>query len=427
MLFRGAFEHRNYIQDSVTLDDARLLEWLGIDVGSVSVRGKYQLREATVFACIKILQEAVAKLPLKVHQDTSGGVRKATEHHLYPLVKFRPNPYMTAMSFFKAVEAQRNLYGNAYVYPEVAKSGKMAGKVTGLYPISADKVQVWVDNVGLFSSKNTVWYIVTLGAERRKLAADEIIHLKGLTTDGLVGIAPMDYLRYLAENGASATRFINQFFRQGLQTKGIVQYVGDLNEEAKETFRKNFESMSSGLKNSHRISLLPIGYKFEPMSLTMVDAQFLENTELTIRQIATAFGVKMHQLNDLSRATHTNIEEQQRQFYADTLQAILTEYEQEFTDKLFLPSEVAAGYYLRFNVDSIVRADIVKRYAAHRTAVQGSFMTPNEVRALEDLPKVDGGDVLLVNGGMVPVTMAGVLVKSRKGGDKTGDKESEES
>lgn len=414
MFFRQLLERRS-ISEAVEMNDPKLLEWLGISPGAVNVRGKNALRDATVYACIKILSETIAKLPLKVYQDRDG-VSKATSHYLYTLLKLRPNPYMSSNDFFRCVEAQRNLFGNAYVSLEFDERGR----VTGLYPLAADKVQVYVDDAGLLSSKNKVWYVVTIGAERRKLMADELLHFKGLTTDGIVGISPLDYLRYLVENGRSATQFINNFYRQGLQTKGIVQYVGDLNEEAKRVFREQFESMSSGLKNSHRISLLPLGYKFEPISLSMADAQFLENTELTIRQIATAFGVKMHQLNDLSRATHTNIAEQQREFYVDTLQAILTIYEQEINYKLLLQSEWEGGYYCRFNVDSILRSDIKTRYDAYRTGVQGGFITPNEARALEEKEPKDGGDQLLVNGNMLPITMVGEQYKNKKGGGKGG-------
>ena len=148
----------------------------------------------------------------------------------------------------------------------------------------------------------------------------------------------------------------------------------------------------------------------------MADAQFLENTELTIRQIAAAFGIKMHQLNDLERATHTNISEQQRQFYIDTLMAILTMYEQELTYKLLLDSELNKGYYCKFNVDAITRADIKTRYEAYRIGVQGGFLKPNEVRAREEMESAEGGDVLLVNGNMVPITEAGAAYK-KKGGE----------
>jgi HK97 family phage portal protein len=174
--------------------------------------------------------------------------------------------------------------------------------------------------------------------------------------------------------------------------------------------------MANGLKNANKVALLPIGYQFQPISLTMADAQFIENTQLTIKQIATAFGIKNHQLNDLDRATHTNIVEQQREFYIDTLLPILTMYEQELTYKLFLQSEIEQGYYVKFNVDAILRSDIKTRYEAYRVGIQSGFITPNEARAMEEKEPLEGGDRLLVNGNMMPIEMAGEQYK--KGGGK---------
>lgn len=403
-------------------DDSRLLEILGIETGQVNVRGKNALKTETVFACIKILSESVSKLPLKIYQEDDNGIQKATKHNLKSLLKLRPNPLMSASDFWKCIEAQRS-FGNAYAYIE---SDPKTGRIKSLWPIDRSKVTIWIDNIYLLpgdgkwvDGQTRLWYEVDVGGEKRKLMPDEVLHFKGsVTLNGIAGINPIEYLRSTIENAASAGRFINNFYKQGLQVKGIVQYVGDLNEDAKRTFREKFESMSSGLNNSHRIALMPIGYQFTPMSLSMADAQFLENTELTIRQIATAFGIKMHQINELTRATYNNVEQQQIQFYSDTLQPILTAYEQELTFKLFTQREIDAGYYAKFNVDSILRGDLKTRYEAYRTAIQGGFLTPNEARAREEMSPVDGGDRLYANGNYIPLTMAGQQYV--KGGDGTG-------
>ncbi|MGE4341403.1 MAG: phage portal protein, partial [Pigmentiphaga sp.] len=346
----------------VKLSDPRLLEWLGLDPDEINVRGEKGLREATVFACVKILSESVAKLPLKVYRETRQAIEKATDHPLYPLLKLRPNPFMTAYDMFRAVEAQRNLHGNAYIVPEFVTSGPDRGRIRALWPIDAKAVSIWIDNRGLFGPRNRVTYIVTVGGEQRRLMPDEIVHLKAMTLDGIVGVSPLEYLRWLVESGAAGTRHIRDFFKQGLQVKGIVHYTGDLNEEAERRFRERFERMAAGLKAAHRVALLPIGYQFQPLELSITDAQFLETAQLTARQIANAFGIKMHQLNDLSRATHTNVTEQQKAFYTDTLQSILIGYEQELSYKLFTPSELQQGYYLKFVVDSILRSDQKTRY-----------------------------------------------------------------
>jgi HK97 family phage portal protein len=398
LLFRVEKRER----EAIDLQDRRLLELLGINVDEIDVSGKNALKEATVFACIRILAEAVAKLPIKIYKDTNG-IKKATDHYLYNILKLRPNPYMSSEAFFKCMETQRNIYGNSYANIEFDDKGK----VKAIWPIDASKVEIFLDDKELFDSSNRMWYVVNVGNEKVKLKPDEILHFKGMTFDGITGITPITYLKSLIQNASSGTDYINKFYQNGMQTKGIIQYVGDLDKKAEETFRAKFEQMSNGLKNAHRVSLLPLGYQFQPISLSMADAQFLENNELTIRQIAAVFGIKMHQLNDLDRATHTNIEEQQRQFYVDTLMANLTMYEQEMTYKLLLNSELSEGYYCKFNVDALTRADIKTRYEAYRVAIQGGILTPNEVRAMEERAAEDGGDQLLVNGNMMPISMAG--------------------
>lgn len=409
MLFRKGFKNQS---QKISIDDKKILEWLGINPSETYVNGKSCLKQATVFGCIRILSDNISKLPIKIYQKKDG-IKRVPDHYLEYLLKLRPNPYMSSSDFWKCIEVQRNIYGNAYVALDFKKNGE----IKGLYPLKSDGMKIFVDDTGLLNSENNVWYLYTddLG-QRHKFMSDEILHFKGLTADGLAGLSVIELLNHLIENGKSSETYLNNFFKNGLQVKGLVQYAGDLNPEAEEVFKENFERMSSGLKNAHRIAMLPIGYKFEPISQKLVDAQFLENSQLTIRQIASVFGVKMHQLNDLDRATHSNITEQNREFYIDTLQSILNMYELEINYKLFLISEIKNGFYSKFNVDTILRADIKTRYESYKEAIQNGFKTPNEIRELEEDEPLEGGDVLLINGNMIPVKMAGEQYS--KGGEK---------
>ncbi len=419
-MFTGWMEERSAPQE-LSINDQRLLDWLGINLEEVNVKGKNALKVATVFSAIKIMAESVSKLPLKVYREDENGIQRATNHYLNRLLKLRPNPHMSTTSFFSALETQLNLFGNSYASIEYDRKGK----VIGLWPVDSSKITVYIDNIGLLNSNTKIWYVANVDGQQIKVQPHEILHFKhGLTLDGLVGIPPLEYLKNTVENAGQSEKFINNFYKQGLQVKGLVQYVGDLDNKAKQKFREEFESMSSGLKNSHRIALMPIGYQFVPMSLSMHDAQFLENNELTIRQIANAIGVKVHQLNDLSRSTHTNIEQQNRDFYDSSLMARLTMYEQEMTYKLFLDSEIDQGIYTKFNIDAILRGDLKTRYEAYRIGIQTGFLMPNEARAKEDMPPEEGGDQLLVNGSMTPITMAGAAYQRKlKGGGETGQGE----
>ncbi len=412
------FRRKEIKNETVDLNDKRLLEWLGLSEVEISYQGASALKEATVYACIRILSEGISKLPLKIYKEQDG-IRKATDHYLYKVLKLRPNQYMSASDFWKCIEAQRSIHGNAFAWVDIPSRGRDRGKVRGLYPLDSDKVKIYIDDVGLLGGANRVYYVYTdKQSKEYKISADNMLHFKGITFDGIAGISPVQYLQNLVNTAGQSTDYLNNTLKSGLQVKGLIHYIGDLNPAAQETFRNQFESMANGLKNANRVALLPLGYQYTPISNTMADAQFLENKQLTIRQIAAAFGIKMHQLNDLERSTYSNITEQERDFYISTLLPILTMYEQELTYKLFLNSEIDQGYYVKFNVDAVLRADIKTRYEAYRTGIQAGFITPNEAREMEEREGKEGGDVLLVNGNMVPIEEAGAAYRDRKGGNK---------
>lgn len=405
--FQQLFNKRVFKND-MQLNSPTFIEWFTGGTGPVNVKGRNALKQATVYTCVRILSDTMSKLPCKLIQEGQG-IQQITDNYLVPMVKLRPNPYMSARDFWAAIESQRNLRGNGYAYIDFAGNGR----IRGLYPLQSDSVEIWMDDEGLFNSQNKIWYIVTLKTgERVKLTPLQILHFKTFTLDGISGITPVEYLRTTLESGKSSEEFVKKFFEKGLSVKGVIQYTGELTPEQKKKFLEKFEEMSTGLNNSHGVSMLPIGYQFQPIALSMVDAQFLENTKLNAQQIGAAFGIKMHQLNDLTQAKFNNVELQQLEFYTDTMQTIITAYEQELTYKLLLDSEIRAGKAFKFNINVIIRADIKTRYEAYRTGIQGGFITPNEARAWEDLPPKEGGDDLICNGNMQKITEIGAYYKN---------------
>lgn len=413
MLFRAS-GRRHKAQDIGGLQS--LAEWLGLGENELNVSGDKSLQEITVYTCIKILSEALGKLPLKIYQDTTYG-KKSANHYLAPLLKYRPNPYMSAIDFWKTMETARNIYGNAYAWKD---TNPRTGKIQGFYPLNSDKVKIVVDDTGLLSGGNEIWYVYTDGTgKQHKINAEDILHFKGLTTNGIIGLSPIDTLKGTIENGKAAGNFLNSAFKNGMTTRGIVQYVGDLGPEERKVFRENFEEMSSGLKNANRVALLPVGYKYEPIALKLTDAQFLENTKLTIQQLTAAFGIKLHQVNYLEKTSYASTSEANREFYVDTLMANLAIYEQELVYKCFTDAEIRNGYYVKFNADVILRADTKTRYDAYAQSIQNGFKTPNEIRAMEEDEPMEGGDQLLINGNYMPITMAGAAYK--KGGEGNGE------
>jgi HK97 family phage portal protein len=237
-----------------------------------------------------------------------------------------------------------------------------------------------------------------------------------MSINGIIGLSTIEMLRNTIENANGASNFLNGSYKKGMQAAGILQYVGDLTEPGKNTLRTNFEKMSSGLINTNRIAVMPLGVTYQPLQLKLTDAQFLENTRLTIQQLTAAFGIKPHQVNDQTKTSYASTSEANREFYTDTMLAILTMYEQELSYKTFMPREVIAGYYTKFNADVILRADPEKRYAMYKDAIQNMLKTPNECRAMEEDAPLPGGDTLYGNAALAPATLLAEGIAFTKGG-----------
>ncbi len=376
---------------------------------------KDALSEATYFACLKILSEAVGKLPLKLLQHTEdGGVVKAYKHSLYNVLSCKPNPYMTATHFWSTVEYARNHYGNSYVWITGA------GQNTNLWYLSPECVEVWIDDRGLFGTENALWYIYNCekNGKRYKIPYDSIMHFKNSASlNGIEGISVRDQLSGTIGGALKSQKMLNGLFENAFTAKAVVQYTGNINDSLVKTFVQNIEEYATGkIEDVKRIIPIPAGTTLTTLNTNLADNQFIELKKYSALQIAAAFGIKPNQINDYEKSSYASAEAQQLAFYVDTLLYILKQYEEEISNKLLTDNDVANGYYPKFNVSVILRADLKTQIESLRNAVQGSLYTPNEARVFLDKPSVPGGDKLLCNGTMLPVEMAGAAYQN-KGGD----------
>lgn len=417
MLFRRN-EQRNF---TFTTDDKNLARLLGINLSSLSAD---KAKEATFYACLRILTDNVSKLPLKLYQEKDNGTAKASDHYLYDLLKLRPNQYMSSSSFWKAVEFNRLYFGHSVVYIDTVKVGKNAGKIKALYPLDMSNVEIWIDDKGIISNDNAVWYIYRKNNMEYKFKHEQVLHFMGLTADGITGMSVTEYLRTLIENAQAGQSYVNNYFKNGLFAKGILTYTSLIKEEDERRMKERFERMANGVKNAGSILPVPIGFDFKNINNSMVDSQFLELNQLTMQQIAAAFGVKMHQINALDRATHSNVAEQQREFYIDTLQPILVMYEQELSWKLLMTKERNQGYFFKFNIDSILRSSPKERAEYLKVMVDSGIMSRNEARQKEDLARIDdpNADKLIINNGSaIPIDLLGIQYIKNKPSIEGGD------
>lgn len=364
------------------------------------------LSEATYFACLKILSESVGKLPLKLlKHDENGGVVTARGHPLYFALHDRPNPYMTSTTFWSTMEQNRNHYGDAYAWI------KGAGTKTSLWILPSNEVEIWYDDQKILSDVPDVYYIYSHGGKLYKFSSEQIIHLKTSSSfDGIKGIPVREQLKTTVTGNIKAQKMLNQMYKSGFTAKAVVQYTADLSEENRKKFKEKIEDFAgSDLDDKEVKSIIPIpfGTNLTPLNIKLADNQFIEVKKYSALQIASAFGIKPNQIGDYEKSSYASSEAQQLSFYVDTMLYILKQYEEELNYKLLSREEIDNGYYFKFNVAVILRADLKTQIETLSQAVANFIYTPNEARALLDKPSLPGGDKLLGNGASIPVELAG--------------------
>ena len=390
----------------MTLNSRSFLESLGLT-------RKRPTSEVTYFTCLKMLSETLAKMPIKYYQRTEGGIVEAEATDTSKLLTKRPNPFMTPTVFWNTVEINRNHYGNAYVYMRKKFIRKKYGgefRIIDLWVMQSNCVQIVVDDAGIFAGVGRLWYVYTDPTSGRQyvFSTDEVMHFKtSFSFDGITGLPVQQILRDTVNGAAQSQEFMNKLYESGLTAKATLEYTGELNEKAKEALIKSFEEFGSGAKNTGKILPVPLGMKLTPLDIKLTDSQFFELKKYTALQIAAAFGVKPNQINDYSKSSYTNSELQQLSFYVDTELFIIKQYEEEINYKMATEEEQESGFYYKYNEKVLFRTDSKTQMEYLKNGVGGSIIKPNEARRKLDMPDAEGGDELLANGSIVPLTMAG--------------------
>lgn len=404
------------IKNSVSLSSANLLDILGIQ-NNPSINPK-NIGEITFYTCLKTLSDKMGSIPVGVYSSPDGVASKYEDHYLNYLLQTRPNPYQNASIFWSLVEKDRNYYGNSFVYILTDQKGN----IKSLWRIPSDEVQILMDNAGLFNSTNNLWYVWTDSntGKQYRFANEEVLHFKNWITEknGIVGLSVKDILSSYIDTSQQSNYFVNNLIKNGMVTdKVILQYTGDLGDKAKTALVKNVESYSKN--NSGKFIPLPLGITATNLASKLVDSQFLDLSKFNALQIGSAFGIPPSYLNNLDKANFANVGVLQDGLYRDTLLPIITQYESEMDCKLFTKVEKAKNFYMYYNVDIILRANIKDRAEAYSTMINNAIMTPNEVRSKENLPPEEGGDELISQGANTTLknVINGVNYTKGKGGE----------
>lgn len=387
----------------------QLIDFLGLHDTKESA-----LSEATYFACLKVLSESVGKLPLKLLQhNEDGGVVTARGHPLYFALHDRPNPYMTSTTFWSTMEQNRNHHGDAYAWI------KGAGKKTSLWILPSEDVEIWYDDKKILSDVPDIYYIYSHGGKLYKFSSEQIIHLKTSSSfDGIKGIPVREQLKSTISGNIKSQKMLNQMYKSGFTAKAVVQYTADLSGDNLKKFKEMIEDFAGSDLDDEEVKNIipiPVGTTLTPLNVKLADSQFIDIKKYSALQIASAFGIKPNQIGDYEKSSYASAEAQQLSFYVDTLLYILKQYEEELNYKLLSREEIDNGYYFKFNVAVILRADLKTQIETLSQAVSNFIYTPNEARALLDKPAKPGGDRLLGNGASIPVELAGAQYTNLEG------------
>ena len=347
-----------------------------------NVNADTALRVAAVYACVRILSESVASLPLHVYRrNADGSTERAKEHPLDAILSAHPNSEQTAFELRETQMGHLALRGNHYA--QVVRNKR--GDVAELWPLPYAKTRMERD-----SANNLVFPV----EGDRTFPADQIWRVAGLGTNGLQGLSPISLAREAVGLAMATEQHGATLFGNGAHPGGVLSTEGRFQDEgAIERLREQFKDHYTGNK-AHKPLVLEQGLKWSQIGLSSEDSQFLETRKFQRTEIASIFRIPPHMIADLEKASFSNIEHQSLEFVMHTLRPWLVRIEQSIQRDLFLPRE-RGRYFAAFNVEGLLRGDTKSRYEAYGAAIKDGWMTRNEVRQLENRNRADGLDEFL--------------------------------
>ena len=391
----------------------------GSTASGKAVNERSAMQMSAVYACVRILSESVASLPLHMYfYNDTGGKEKALTHPLYGILHDEPNPEMSAFSFRETLMTHLLLWGNGYA--QVIRNGR--GEVVALYPLMPDRMTVDRDSRGrlFYEYTRSDGDARTLGGKSSvTLAASDVLHIPGLGFDGLVGYSPIAMAKQAIGMGLACDEYGASFFQNGAQPGGVLEHPGVVKDPKR--VRESWNAIYQGSANAHRVAVLEEGMEYKPISISPEQAQFLQTRKFQIDEIARIFRVPPHMVGDLDKSSFSNIEQQSLEFVKYTLAPWITRWEQSIHRALLLPSEKQC-FFVRFNVEGLLRGDYKSRMDGYAVARQNGWMSANDIRELENLDRIpaeDGGDFFLINGNMTRLADAGAFAAVRQSKEAT--------
>ena len=392
---------------------------IGRTTSGKPVNERTAMQTTAVYACVRILAEAVASLPLHVYEyQDDGGKKLVHDHPLYYLLHDEPNPEMTSFVFRETLMSHLLIWGNAYA--QIIRDG--AGRVLGLYPLLPDKMDVQRDD------KGNIYYVYSRNSDENpmfkeygniRLKAEDVLHIPGLGFDGLIGYSPIAMAKNAVGMTLACEEYGASFFANGANPGGVLEHPGVLKDPSK--VRESWNSVYRGVNNAHKIAVLEEGMKYQQIGIPPEEAQFLETRKFQINEIARLYRIPPHMVGDLDKSSFSNIEQQSLEFVKYTLDPWVIRWEQSLQRSLLLPGE-KGKYFIKLNVDGLLRGDYQSRMNGYAVGRQNGWFSANDIREMENMnpiPDEEGGNLYLINGAMTKLADAGAFAKMDTGQQNT--------
>jgi len=347
-----------------------------------SVSPESALNVSAVFACIRVLSETIASLPLKIYQRQEKSKEVAREHYLYSILHDSPNGWNTSYEYFETLVAHLCLRGNFYAYKRL----NGAGKIGALAILNPSKMKLEIEG-----DKLIYLYTWDSGKEER-LKQEDIWHVKGLSTDGYMGLCPVTIARESIGLAMATEEYGARLFSNNARPGGILEHPGKLKEDTAERLKKSWQAAHAGGSNAHKVAILEEGMKWTAVGFSNDDSQFLETRNFQVEDIARIYRVPSVLIGHPDKnSTYASAEQFFLSFVVHTIRPWVTKIEQSI-NKYLISDKDRPNYFAEFQLDGLLRGDIKSRYESYAIARQNKWMSANEIREKENMNPIEGGD-----------------------------------
>jgi HK97 family phage portal protein len=387
--------------------DPALVDWLGggrQTAAGVTVTADTALQFTAVYACVGVLAQTIAALPLSVYRRKPGGKERDESHALHELLHWRPNRLQTSFEWRELAATHTALRGSSYHL--ITRTP--AGRVLELRPLHPDRVTPFVTPGG-----EVAYRLATADGAEVMLMDHDVLRIPGLTTDGVEALSPIALHRETVGTAMAGREYLGRFYGNSAVPKGALVTPGILKPEAAQALRESWEARHRGAGNANRLAILDGGMQWQAIGLSHEDAQYLELQQFHITDICRIFRVPPHKVADLSKATFSNIEHQAIEFVTDTILPWVTRIEQRLNGWLLTPQE-RRTHFIGFELKGLLRGDATARANFYRGLSAAGAMSPNDIRRLEDMDEIPGGDRYFVPMNMVPLDRVDDALDSSK-------------